>query len=218
MEGLIIFLKDTLEGFTKLHSLARIVKIGPKHMVSFQQHSAYNLSAFAVLSALMAISINFFSPSESVGLATGLTSAIVALILVGIVGFFVNMAAPERSVFTEIGDLDLSSAALTNKWASYLALNFIVIVLFFLALNGFILWFTDGELIAVTSLNRAGFSYQTSVFLTVGLVTIFATSVVFGICKKSEKIVDGIGAAIVIFFVTNVVCGVIFYLINYLVY
>jgi hypothetical protein len=218
MESLIIFLKDTLTGFAKLHSLARIVKIGPRHMVTFRQHSAYNISAFAVLSALMALSINFFSPSESVGLATGLISAVIALVLVGVVGFFVNMAAPEGTVFADFGEVDVTASGLTNKWASYFALNFVVIVLFFLALNGLVLLFTDGDLIAVTRLVRLGFSYEASVFLSVACVTIAATSVVFGLCKRSEKILDGLGRSFAIFLITNLVCGSLFYFINYKLY
>lgn len=234
MNVLLTFLTDVMKGFGHLHSLARRVRISPAKMLTFDEHAAYNTSALLVTAALLTISINFFSPAVGIGFGTGLISALLSLLLVGVVGFFVNLAAPSADVFVDRAEppvvtdpaqndntpvvADPAAHALANKWASYLILNFVVLILTFIAVNSVVAVASGGSQIAVTALRDAGIDYDLAVATIVIASSLFATSVVFWLCRRSGKIVDGFPTAAKIFAATNLVCASLFYVMNFVVF
>ena len=165
MEVFTNFLKDVLKGFGSLHLLARIVRIGPQHMMSLSRHSATNMSALIVLAVLFVISINFYSPANPIGPVVGMIATLLSVVLIGVVGFFVNLGAPAERYFT---DAEAGGRAdnLANKWSTYLLLNLVIMIFVFIALN-VISQLTVGDIAVSALINGFGLTWGESVFATV---------------------------------------------------
>jgi hypothetical protein len=126
MEKLTTLLNDVLEGFRKLHVLVLLIRIGPNEMETINKHGAYNTSAIAVLALLFLVSINLYSPSYNIGIVTSGVAAILSAVLIGLIGFFVNFAAPADEVFSD-DTIEASARSRTDKWAIYFIINLILL-------------------------------------------------------------------------------------------
>lgn len=215
MEAIARFLRDMLDGFRYLHTLARTVKISPRHMTTFTQHAAYNASAFSVIAALLLVSIGFYTPNATVGVGTAVLSTILALAFVGFVGYFVNIIEPADGVFVDDGDPPAPVLGLANKWATYFALNFFTMLVVFIGVNGLTSMVTDNRRSAVGYLMDADITYHWAALVIVGICALLATAIVFACCRTARKIHDGLTTTLTIFILTNAVCGTLFYFLHF---
>jgi hypothetical protein len=216
MENLTKAIKNVVEGFRSLHILAFQVRIGPRHMKTIEKHGAYNASAIVVIGALLTLSTGLYSPFSTNGITTGLLSALLSVAIVGVIGTVVNFIEPASTVFADDTPdvLENRAAGLANKWATYFALNFVIMILLFLAGNGISVSLWDGRSM-VGFLIYNGLSYYLSTIIVTFFVSFVSVAIVFLFCRKAGKIVDGKGALISIFIWTNIVCSALFYYIQF---
>lgn len=210
-------LESILAAFKSLGVLARAVRIGPRHMKTMQNHSAYNAAAMLVISFFLIMSINLFSSSNAVGLTTGIISTMMSIVLIGIIGFFVNLADTDSNNFNTPADDGVVAESQANKWSSYIAINFFVLIFVYLLLNGLSAFFWSGSPIAAVLIDR-GLSFFAGTLISVTLSSLLATSIVFWLCKRSGKIIDGFRASLIVYVVTNLVCISLFYALHFLIF
>lgn len=215
--GLTIMLQDYLKSFTALHILALAVKIGPEHMTipentKVKNHTALNMAGLSILAGMFLFSVNILSPNE-ITFGVSILSAILALLIIGVIGVFVNLATPSQNNFA---DANIASSN-ANKWGSYLILCLFVVLLSFFFINGVSALFFDG-MIAIPALRAGGWGINLPIFITVAASSFLGTAVVYYLCRRSGKILDTRAVAIRVFLITNFVCGTILYAFNFVLF
>mmetsp|Transcript_12887 Transcript_12887/g.16948 ORF Transcript_12887/g.16948 Transcript_12887/m.16948 type:complete len:216 (+) Transcript_12887:384-1031(+) len=208
------FVKDMMIGFRNLHILVLILRIGPEEMVTFDKHKAYNASAMIVLTILFLVSINLYSPANGVGFVASGITAFFSVVLIGIIGMFVNLAAPANQNFNENIITD-QALARTEKWATYFVVNLTIMVLIFIALNAISTVITGKILVNIL---RDIFGYTFAVWFQIVLSSLLATGTVFSLCRKAGKIKATWKSGLIIFLSTNFVCSAIFFFVNYILF
>ncbi len=209
------FLDTLLKGFAQLHLMARMVRIGPRHMKSLKDHRASNAIVFSLIASLLFVSIRYFSTTADVGLPTGVIAAIIGIVLFGVIGYLVNLAAPESEVFV---DDAVEAESEANKWATYLSLNFVMMLTVFIGANGLFSVFASDNTSIAKYLMDSGFDYDPATWLVVCASSLIATGLIFTICKIAGKIVDGPRPATIIFIVTNIICSLLYYFFQYYIF
>jgi len=211
-------LQNYLKSFTALHVFALALKIGPQHMsisenTKVKNHTALNMAGFSILAAMFLFSVNVLSSGE-ITFGVSILSTVLALLIIGVIGVFVNLATPSQDNFP---DQNIASSN-ANKWGSYLILCLFVVLISFFSVNGVSALISDGK-IAVPALRASGWGIShLPIFITVSTSSLLGTAIVYYLCRRAGKILDTKAVAIRTFLITNFVCGTILYVFNFVLF
>lgn len=208
------FGQDILEQSPKVFAIARLVRVGPRHMVTIEKHTAYNTAAISIAVAALVLSRKFISTGSSIDVGSSLISTALAVFFFLGVGFVVNLL--ERGDGNAESE-EIEGTALANKWSTFMILNFAVLIIVYWVATSISLTFSNGNetFLGVVDSFFGFENFTVTQWVTVLICSALGSAIVLSFCHISSKIIDPLNKVWSYFLVSTLVCAFPFYLINF---
>jgi hypothetical protein len=198
--------KDALKQAFKLHVAARIVRLPPSDIPVIARHTAINTGTGFFAAVAILIANQLFTPGHSLGLSVAIVAAIISAVFIVVFGFLVNLVTPDVENF-EIEEAD--NLTVTNKWATYLFVSFILSILVFILANSAFLMF--GISLQRALIETFMISGDRAVLVMTVAAAVIAVTIILWKCWMFRQIKPGrLGSVMSAFVVGAVLNGFLF--------